>query len=72
MPGMKGGRARYPWLTFFGHDVHWAARIWCENATLLTNSAWHRLNVPQKDFRKLQPAEPNELVIALAHEGALF
>lgn len=33
-----------------------AARIWCEDATLLTGAAWSYLKVPQKEFEKLQPS----------------
>jgi type III restriction enzyme len=32
-----------------------AAQIWCENATLLTGTAWSYLKIPQGDFDKLQP-----------------
>ena len=32
-----------------------AAQIWCENATLLTETPWSYLKVPQGDFDKLQP-----------------
>jgi type III restriction enzyme len=49
-----------------------AARIWCENATLLTNAAWGYLKVPQAVFMKLQPSELNELLIALPQEGTLL
>jgi len=38
-----------------------AARIWCENATLLTGVAWTYVKVPQADFAKLQAAELSEL-----------
>jgi type III restriction enzyme len=32
-----------------------AARIWCENATLLTGVAWKYVKVPQVEWNKLQP-----------------
>lgn len=32
-----------------------AARLWCENATLLTDTAWRYLKVPQVGFEKLAP-----------------
>jgi len=41
-----------------------AARIWCENATLLTGTPWSYLKVPQAEFSKLQPADFAELAIA--------
>jgi type III restriction enzyme len=34
-----------------------AARIWSENATLLTGTQWQYLKVPQKDFEGLQPSD---------------
>lgn len=33
-----------------------AARIWCENATMLTGTQWEYLKIPQKDFEALDPA----------------
>ena len=43
-----------------------AARIWCENATLLTGTLWQYIKVPQADFEKLQPDTCAELeVLAL-------
>lgn len=38
-----------------------AARIWCENASLLTGTAWRYVKVPQSDFGRLQPAELSDL-----------
>lgn len=32
-----------------------AARLWCENATLLTEQCWSYIKVPQSDFDQLQP-----------------
>jgi len=43
-----------------------AARIWCENATLLTGIAWRYVKVPQAEFAKLQPGDFAELAIAFA------
>ena len=41
-----------------------AARIWCENATLLVGTPWSYLKVPQTEFSKLQPGDFAELAIA--------
>lgn len=41
-----------------------AARIWCENATLLTETPWHYVKVPQVEFGKLRPGEFSELAVA--------
>jgi DNA modification methylase len=40
-----------------------AARIWCDNATLLTDTPWRYLKVPQADFAKLQATDLAELVL---------
>jgi type III restriction enzyme len=40
-----------------------AARIWCENATLLTRTAWEYLKVPQTEVDKLQPTEYADLLV---------
>lgn len=40
-----------------------AARIWCENATLLTGTSWSYLKVPQKEFESLQPADFADLLV---------
>jgi type III restriction enzyme len=40
-----------------------AARLWCENATLLTGNAWTYLKVPQKEFEALQPSELADLAV---------
>jgi len=47
-----------------------AARLWCENATLLTDKEWHYIKVPQKEFESLQPDEFEDL-IALEPVGLL-
>ena len=41
-----------------------AARIWCENATLLVGIPWRYLKVPQTEFSKLQPTDFAELAVA--------
>jgi len=41
-----------------------AARIWCENATVLTGTSWNYVKVPQPEFSKLQPRNFAELAIA--------
>ncbi|MHB1006194.1 MAG: restriction endonuclease, partial [Chloroflexota bacterium] len=38
-----------------------AAVIWCENATLLTGTAWQYLKVPQQEFERLRPDEFSDL-----------
>jgi type III restriction enzyme len=43
-----------------------AARIWCENATLLTGTAWRYVKVPQTEFAKLQPDYFVALAVAFA------
>ena len=40
-----------------------AARLWCENASLLTGEAWHYVKVPQKEFVRLQPSEFADLAV---------
>ncbi|MBI4330748.1 MAG: DEAD/DEAH box helicase family protein [Chloroflexi bacterium] len=40
-----------------------AARLWCENATALTGTAWEYLKVPEKDFEKLQPADVADIIV---------
>jgi type III restriction enzyme len=34
-----------------------AAKMWCENATVLTGEQWTYVKVPQKEYMKLQPVE---------------
>lgn len=41
-----------------------AARIWCENATLLTEIPWSYVKVSQGEFVKLQPSSFEELLVA--------
>jgi type III restriction enzyme len=43
-----------------------AATIWCENATLLTDSTWIYFKVPQLDFGSLQPTVLSDAVLAFA------
>ena len=40
-----------------------AAILWCENATALTDTPWRYVNVPQKEFEKLQPQEFADLLM---------
>jgi type III restriction enzyme len=40
-----------------------AAKIWCENATLLTSKTWDYIKIPQREFEKLQPNEFRDLLI---------
>jgi type III restriction enzyme len=39
-----------------------AARLWCENTTLLTGMEWKYLKVPQTEFDKLRPTEFTDLL----------
>ena len=43
-----------------------AAKIWCENATLLTDTPWTYMKVLQKEYTKLQPSEFGELEVAFS------
>lgn len=43
-----------------------AARLWCENATLLTGVQWEYVKVPQTEFNKLQPSEFADLLVFAA------
>lgn len=43
-----------------------AARIWCENATLLTGVAWDYLKVLQTDFGKLQATDLEDLKLVFS------
>jgi type III restriction enzyme len=45
-----------------------AAQVWCENATLLTATAWRYLKIPQPEFAKLQPTQFDDLLV-FAHGG---
>lgn len=40
-----------------------AALIWCENATMLTGTAWNYIKVPQKEFDKLEPTQFSDLLV---------
>lgn len=46
-----------------------AATIWCENATLLTETTWMYFKVPQIEFGKLQPTVLNDSVLAFSQPG---
>ncbi len=39
-----------------------AARLWCENATLLTGKPWSYLKVPQAEYARLQPVQFADVV----------
>lgn len=43
-----------------------AATIWCENATLLTETTWLYIKVPQVEFGKLQPQTLADVVLAFS------
>jgi type III restriction enzyme len=40
-----------------------AAQIWCENATILTDTTWGYIKVPQKGFEKLEPTAFSDLMV---------
>jgi len=40
-----------------------AARLWCENASLLTPTEWRYVKVPQTGFDRLQPTEYGDLMV---------
>ncbi len=40
-----------------------AAQIWCENASLLTDTPWQYIKVSQKEFEKLQPTDFADLLV---------
>jgi len=40
-----------------------AAQLWCENATLLTDTTWQYIKVPQKEFEKLEPTQFSDLLV---------
>jgi type III restriction enzyme len=40
-----------------------AAKLCCENATMLTGTTWRYLKVAQKDFEKLQPTDFSDLMV---------
>jgi type III restriction enzyme len=44
-----------------------AATIWCENATLLTATAWSYVKVPQTEFNKLHADELSDVLVAFQH-----
>jgi len=43
-----------------------AATIWCENATLLTETTWTYVKVPQVEFGKLQPTVWSDAAVVFA------
>ncbi len=40
-----------------------AAQIWCENATLLTETIWRYIKVPQKELDMLEPTDFSDLLV---------
>ncbi len=40
-----------------------AAKLWCENATNLTNQQWRYVKVPQKEYENFKPVEFADLLI---------
>lgn len=53
-------RVRLPFQTV--ETVNESAQIWCENATLLTGTAWEYIKVPQKEFEKLEATQFSDLL----------
>jgi type III restriction enzyme len=43
-----------------------AARLWCENASLLTGVEWRYVKVAQAEYKKLQPSDFSDVMV-LAH-----
>jgi type III restriction enzyme len=41
----------------------WAATLWCENASLLTETPWGYVKVRQKDFEGMQPQEFADVLV---------
>jgi len=46
-----------------------AATIWCENATLLTDTTWAYVKVPQVEFGKLEPSVLADVALAFGISG---
>jgi len=46
-----------------------AARIWCENATLLAGVPWTYVKVQQTEFGKLQPGDFSQLALAFGYRA---
>jgi len=40
-----------------------AAILWCENATMLTETEWSYVEVPQKGFEQLQADAFDDLIV---------
>jgi type III restriction enzyme len=40
-----------------------AARVWCENASVLTGTQWEYIKVPQKDFETLEATHFSDLTV---------
>jgi type III restriction enzyme len=49
-----------------------AARIWCENATLLTGVSWSYLKVPQAEFERLRASDLSDLRLAFAGADGIW
>jgi type III restriction enzyme len=39
-----------------------AAQLWCQNASVLTDTAWAYIKIPQKEFENLRPDEFSDLI----------
>ena len=46
-----------------------AATIWCENATLLTETTWSYVKIPQIEFGKLQPTVLSDAAVVFGSSG---
>jgi hypothetical protein len=40
-----------------------AARLWCENASMLTGMMWEYIKVPQKGFYDMQPPAFSDITL---------
>lgn len=40
-----------------------AAQLWCENATLLTETIWEYIKIPQKEYENLQPIKFSDVLV---------
>lgn len=47
----------------------YAAEVWCENATTLTNTKWRYLKIMQKEFEKLRPEQFADLRVLEEHSA---
>ncbi len=46
-----------------------AAKLWCENATLLTGKSWSYIKVPQREYERLNPEKFSDLAVLEGSAG---